>query len=186
MLTMNYNLSLANIIPATSSFGVLVNAVARTVSSVVISGSKVQLNLSSAVKYGDIVSVTYTKPATSPIQNTSGGTAISLSTQSVTNNLVNPTKDGTPVTITMTISPNHVHRVLNVALSYSASIATQAATITPEIITVANLSGKVFLEKVLTTGVTSVRIPLNLRSGYYNVTVTGTGLIMATQKIVVY
>jgi uncharacterized repeat protein (TIGR02059 family) len=85
LLEMTYNLSLTNIVPAASSFSVLVNSTARTISSVVVSGTKVQLTLSSPVIYGDVVTVAYTKPATNPIQTTSGGQAISISAQAVTN-----------------------------------------------------------------------------------------------------
>jgi ribosomal protein L14 len=111
---MTYNLTLANIVPAASAFSVLVNSGARSVSTVAISGTKVQLTLPRAIKYGDIVSVVYTKPSTNPLQSSAGGLAISFSSaQSVTNSVINSTKDGTPVAITMTVSPNHVHKIIN-------------------------------------------------------------------------
>ncbi len=62
-LDISYNLSLANIIPATSAFAVLVNSVTRSVNSVAIAGNMVQLTLASPVVYGDIITVSYTKPA---------------------------------------------------------------------------------------------------------------------------
>jgi len=71
-------------------------------------------------------------------------------------------------------------------LEYSASMATQAASITPEIIRIMDLSGKLFIEKLIVTGVTNVKIPLNLRSGIYIVQMTGKGLEMASQKIRIY
>ena len=85
---MTYNLSLANIIPATSAFTVIVNSVARTVNSVSISGTKVTLILASPVVSGNTVTVAYTKPATNPLQTTSGGQAASITAQPVTNMLV--------------------------------------------------------------------------------------------------
>ena len=86
VLEMTYNLTLANVNPAPSAFIVMVNSVSRTVNTVAISGTKVMLTLSSAVVYGDIVTVAYTKPASNPLQTTSGGQAASISAQSVTNN----------------------------------------------------------------------------------------------------
>ena len=86
-LEMTYNLSLANIVPAISSFAVTVNSVNRPVSSVAISGIKVLLTLASPVAYGDVVKVAYTKPAANPLQTPSGGLAPSISTQNVTNNV---------------------------------------------------------------------------------------------------
>ncbi|MBE0675153.1 MAG: T9SS type A sorting domain-containing protein, partial [Bacteroidales bacterium] len=86
-LEMTYNLTLANITPAASAFTVRVNSSARTVSAVTISGTKVLLTLASQVVYGDVVTVAYTKPATNPLQTASGGQAVSISAQSVTNNV---------------------------------------------------------------------------------------------------
>jgi uncharacterized repeat protein (TIGR02059 family) len=184
ILEMTYNLTLANIVPAVSAFSVLVNSAARSVSAVVISGTKVQLTLASAIKYGDIVTVVYTKPATSPLQTTAGGLAVSISTaQSVVNNVINSTKEGTPVTITMTVKPNHVHKIINALLTYSATPTTANS---PEIISISDLSGNLFLEKQLVTGVTSVKIPINLSSGIYIVAMSSGGQQMASQRMIVY
>jgi uncharacterized protein (TIGR02145 family)/uncharacterized repeat protein (TIGR02059 family) len=90
ILEMNYSLALANIVPATSAFTVMVNSVNRTISGVGINGTKVQLTLSNAIVYGDIVTVAYTKPATNPLQTASGGQAASITAQSVTNNVSAP------------------------------------------------------------------------------------------------
>lgn len=89
-LEMNYNLALGNIIPSASAFSVKVNAVTRSVSSIVISGTKVLLALASPVVYGDVVTVAYTKPASNPLQTPVGGQAISLAAQPVTNNCSQP------------------------------------------------------------------------------------------------
>jgi uncharacterized repeat protein (TIGR02059 family) len=186
LLEMTYNLTLANILPAVSAFSVLVNSVARTVNTVAISGTIVQLTLSTAIKYGDIVNVSYTVPETNPLQVSAGGTAASISGKSVVNNLINATKDATPVTVTMTLSPYHVHMVVNVLLEYSSSLATQAATITPEILRISDLSGNLFVEKFLVTGVTSIKIPLNLRSGIYNVLILGNDVVLTSRKMKVH
>jgi len=90
LLEMTYNLSLANIVPGTSAFTVLVNSAARAVNSVVISGTKVQLTLASAIAFGDVVTVAYTKPAVSPLQTISAGQAASITAQAVTNNISAP------------------------------------------------------------------------------------------------
>jgi uncharacterized repeat protein (TIGR02059 family) len=186
LLELTYNLTLASILPSASSFSVLVNSIAVAVSSVAISGIKVQLTLSAAIKYGDIVTVSYTKPATNPLQISTGGTAASISGKSVVNNLINSTKDATPVTLTMTLSPRYVHQVVNVLIAYSSSMSTDAATITPEILRISDLSGRLFVEKFLVTGVTSIKIPLNLRSGIYNVITLGNGVVMASKRMRVY
>ncbi len=88
-LVINYNMTLANIIPSSSAFSVNINSKARTVSSVTISGTKVQLALSAPVVYGDVITVAYTKPATNPLQSSAGSQAATLAAQKVTN-YVNP------------------------------------------------------------------------------------------------
>jgi uncharacterized repeat protein (TIGR02059 family) len=115
-LEMTYSLSLTSIAPATSAFTVKVNTVTRTVSSVSVSGTKVYLNLSSPVVYGDAVTVAYTRPAANPLQTAEGAYAATITAQNVINNcsaipnqppLVNissPTKNSafvSPATITI-------------------------------------------------------------------------------------
>ena len=90
IIEMTYSLSLANVIPATSAFSVQVNSVARSVSSVSISGTKVLLTLSSPVAYGNTVTVSYTAPSSNPLQTPAGGTAASISAQGVTNRVSAP------------------------------------------------------------------------------------------------
>ena len=87
-LDMTYNLTLANIVPATSAFTVLVNSSIRPVIAVAISGTKVLLTLTSPVGSGDAVTFAYTKPSTNPLQTAAGGQAASISAQNVTNNVV--------------------------------------------------------------------------------------------------
>ena len=87
ILEIAYNLSLGNIVPAASTFNVMVNAVKRNVSKVSISGTNVYLTLSSPIVYGDAITFTYTKPSINPLQSASGVQAASLNVQSVRNNV---------------------------------------------------------------------------------------------------
>jgi uncharacterized repeat protein (TIGR02059 family) len=182
LLEMTYSLSLANIVPAAASFAVLVNSVATPVNTVAISGTKVQLTLASAIKYGDVVTVSYTKPSTNPLQTAAGVAAASISGQSVTNNLYNPTKDA-PLSITLKLYPSYVHRTLNAVLTYSSS---PSSTIAPEMMNISNYAGSLLVQKLLVTGATSVQMPLNLRSGIYLVKILANGKVMASQKMYVY
>ena len=107
LLEMTYNMTLANKVPVTTTFSVLVNSVARAINSVVLSGTKVKLTLSSRVVSGDILTVSYTKPAINPMQTTSGGVAISIPSQPVINNCINvaPTAVITSPVINSTFAP---------------------------------------------------------------------------------
>jgi uncharacterized repeat protein (TIGR02059 family) len=89
ILEMSYNLTLANIVPEASAFNVLVNSVARSVTTVSVSGTKVLLTLSSPVEYGNSVTVAYSAPASNPLQTPAGGLAASITAQNVTNR-INP------------------------------------------------------------------------------------------------
>ena len=87
ILEMTYSLTLASIVPVASAFIVKVNSVVRPVSLVAISGSKVMLTLTSPVVFNDIVTISYAKPASNPLQTPTGGQAASITAQPVSNNL---------------------------------------------------------------------------------------------------
>jgi uncharacterized repeat protein (TIGR02059 family) len=183
LLEMSFDLTLANILPAVSSYNVMVNSVARTVSSAAISGTKVQLTLSTPVKYGDVVTVSYTKPSTNPLQSTAGGLVANFASKTVTNNLTNPTKDVPPLTVTMTLSPRHVHRTLNITLAYST---TPTSAYSPTVLQITDLSGKLLIQKQISLGTTYTTISLNLNRGYYNISLLGAGTQLVTQRFNVF
>lgn len=115
-IVLTYNSTLANIVPPASAFKVNVSSTSRTVSSVSISGTNVILNLASQVSYGDVITVSYTKPSSNPIQTPEGGQAASLSTQTVKNNLLPPV----PVFVSSSIensTPTKVDIIYSLALA---------------------------------------------------------------------
>jgi uncharacterized repeat protein (TIGR02059 family) len=112
-LILTYDLTLNNlIIPAISAFNVNVNSQKRTINSISISGTRVQLTLSSAIKFGDIVTLSYTKPAINPMQTTAGGEATNITSRSVSNNCKDPKGPNTPPKII----------IKNPGLSYSGFV----------------------------------------------------------------
>jgi uncharacterized repeat protein (TIGR02059 family) len=100
VIELSYDLILAKIVPSKTAFIVRVNSGTRTINTVTISGSKVFLSLSSPVSFGDLVTVTYTKPSTNPLQTSSGRQAASISNQAVTNKVGAPE---VPVYVTSSI-----------------------------------------------------------------------------------
>jgi uncharacterized repeat protein (TIGR02059 family) len=95
-LTLSYDEALdAGSVPAASAYAVLVDGNPRSVSTVGIGGSTVTLALSSAVTNGQAISVSYTVPATNPVQDVAGNDAVAFSGQAVTNNTPAP-GDSTP------------------------------------------------------------------------------------------
>jgi len=116
-----FNLSLANVLPATSAFTVTVNSNTRTVSSVAVSGTKVTLTLPSSIIYGDVITVAYNKPSSNPLQTTVGGQTASFSAQAVTNKVAAPTPTPTaPVYVSSSVenaTPSKLDIVLNLSLA---------------------------------------------------------------------
>jgi len=95
-LVLTYNEALDNASdPSASAFIINVNGSPVTVSSVDANGTTVTLILSSSVNPTDTVTVSYTTPASSPIQDAVGNDSVSFSGQSVTNT---PPVDTTPPT----------------------------------------------------------------------------------------
>lgn len=89
-LVILYNLSLASVTPSVSAFEVKVNSVVRNISKLSISGSSVLVTLSTPVIFSDVITLSYTKPATSPLQSTDGSPAESISGKTVVNSVVAP------------------------------------------------------------------------------------------------
>jgi uncharacterized repeat protein (TIGR02059 family) len=160
-----YNFYLANIAPAPSAFTVMVNSIARTVNTVTIPayGTVVELTLASAVVYGDIVTVAYTKPGSNPIQSTQGVQAASITAQPVNNEVAaipvyisSVVENATPDILEMTYSlplnnsslydssafivmVNSVARIVNLVCSYNTKVRLYLASsiVYGDIVTVA-------------------------------------------------
>ncbi|HZY24233.1 MAG TPA: hypothetical protein VFE71_00285, partial [Bacteroidales bacterium] len=123
-------------------------------------------------------------PATNSLQSTAGGIAVAFS-RATTNNLVAPVvpPSSTSVTIEMSIVPNHIHKTLNIALTYTGTVS---AALTPELVRITDTTGKLMFEQLVDTGATSIKFPVNLDSGIYNVLIFANGVQMATKRISVY
>ncbi|MBK8881888.1 MAG: DUF4990 domain-containing protein [Bacteroidales bacterium] len=91
IVELTFNLMLNSfIVPDVSAFNVQVNSQNRTVKSVSISGTKVRLTLSSGVAFGNIITVSYTKPTSNPLQTAAKGEAANFAPRGVTNNCIDP------------------------------------------------------------------------------------------------
>jgi len=145
-LEINYNLSLANIVPSVTAFMIRVNSGTRNVSSVEVSENKVILILSNPVVFDDMVTVAYTMPAINPIQTSSGGKAASFSTRNVTNNcrlrenmppvanLLSPGKNNSfiaPATITIDVTANDPDGYITKVEFFNGSIKLAETTAAP-------------------------------------------------------
>lgn len=88
VLRMAFSQLLANIAPATIAFSVNVNQIPQVISKVDIHDAEVHLHLSSPVLQGDVVTVSYIRPETNPLQSISGDFISSIEDQTVINNCI--------------------------------------------------------------------------------------------------
>jgi hypothetical protein len=179
VVEITYSSGLANIIPPSSAFDVKVNSVTRNINSVAIIGQKVRLTLASEFAYGDIIKVSYVKPANNPLQTVSGGQAVSISEQLATNKIIaaNPI----PAKIKMTIYPNPAYRIVNLLLENSE----QENELSDIFLKIFDLSGRLFLQKSVKAGIANFRFPINLKPGIYVVILLSGNLEIASQLMIV-
>jgi len=163
ILEMTYNITLANIVPSISSFIVLVNSVARTVNSVSVSGAKVKLTLVNRIVAGDVVTVSYTKPSSTPIQTTSNGTAASISNQQVNNNCINTAPTAI---ITSPLTNSSFSNSANITVTASATDTDGSVTLVEFYNGSTKLGSKSSAPYTLTLN--------NVTAGNYSLTVTAT------------
>jgi hypothetical protein len=92
-ITLNFSEALDTAsVPAASSFNVLKGGnTAITVSTVTVSGKTVTLGLAAPLADADAVSVTYTPPATSPVQDVAGNDAATFTVAAVVKDVTPPT-----------------------------------------------------------------------------------------------
>jgi len=88
IIALTYNETLdATSTPSTASFSA---SGGKTVTGVSISGLVVSVTVNSSYAFGDVITITY-NPGASPIRDVAGNNAASLSSQSVTNQIINLT-----------------------------------------------------------------------------------------------
>jgi outer membrane protein OmpA-like peptidoglycan-associated protein len=147
---MTYNEALSSTTAATSTFAVVVAGSIRTVSSVAISGSTVRLTLSSAVLFGQSITVAYTDPSGSndanAVQDSAGNDAATLSATSVTNNVGVITGLTPTFAVVISLNTGFTVTVSNYDPNYIWSVTvTTPATVTISssgLITVTGLTGQ--------------------------------------------
>ena len=132
-----YNLSVStSATPAASAFEVKVNSVTRTINNLSISDKNVYINLSSPVKYGETVTLSYTKPSASPLQCTAGTQAESITARSVVNSVLPPVpvylssavENDTPDKIKMTYN-DKLANIIPAAASFVTTVNGRAAIV---------------------------------------------------------
>lgn len=152
ILTMTYSLTLADITPAPSAFKVMIDTTATEVTAVTVNDTKVQLTLATAVKFGNKVTVAYTKPGSNQLQTPGGEQAASITAQTVTNNVL----AAVPVYVSSVIE-NATPTILT--LTYSLALANIVPDVSAFTVTVAGTA-----RAVSSVAITDKQVKLTLSS----------------------
>jgi Secretion system C-terminal sorting domain/Putative flagellar system-associated repeat/Right handed beta helix region/Bacterial Ig-like domain (group 2) len=173
VLEVVYNITVANVIPATSAFSITVNSTARNINTMTISGTKVLLTLASPVVNSDIITVAYSKPSSNPLQAASGGQASSVGPLPVTNKVGPKSYVPKPVKI----FPNPAHDFINIQIA--------EPTLVPDFIRIIDLTGKVVSQNKVKPDIKDFKIPIKLMQGVYILLMGSGNQILFTQKLIV-
>jgi uncharacterized repeat protein (TIGR02059 family) len=181
VVNMTFNVALAAVVPVAASFSVKVNGATRNVTAVSVSGSGVSLTLSNRIVYGDVITVSYTKPASNWLQSSAGVAASNITNQSVTNNCLKViTAVPDPVKTekrNIIIYPNPVHDHFNIALDDSFS--------EPRTLKIVDLSSRIVYTEIIEPGTLNKNIPLNIKAGNYIVYLESKNSVIFYQKLIV-
>jgi parallel beta-helix repeat protein len=177
-LEMTYSLSLANIIPNVSAFEVRVNSTVRSINSISVSGTKVQLNLTTPVLYGDIVTVSYSMPVSNALQTPEGGKAASLSARPVTNHVGLADSSSTP-------EKEHALKIYPNPSSGLITVAVGDRTPVPDLIEVTNTSGEIVYKNRINAYDEIFQIHLDLSQGLYFVKMISKGITLDVRKLII-
>jgi len=173
VLEVVYSSTVADVIPATSAFSVIVNSTDRNINTMTISGTKVLLTLASPVANSDIITVTYSKPSANPLQAASGGQAASVGPLTVTNKVSPKSYVSKPVKI----FPNPAHDFINIQIV--------EPTLVPDFIRIICLTGKIVFQDKVKPAIKDFRIPIKLMQGVYILLMGSGNQILFTQKLIV-
>jgi hypothetical protein len=167
-------------VPPTTAFYVMVNSVRRTVKTVLLSGTKVQLTLSSSLLYGDVITVAYTIPSANALRSVPGWYVLSFSAQTVLNNLV-----GSKSRMAATSNPSgNISIYPNPAISF-INVCLPEASSKLQIIRIFDSSGRLCQENRLEPDINYLNIPIELKPGLYILKIVDGSVTIINQKLIV-
>ena len=154
-----YDRTLSTSGPAPICYEVKVNSVARSISKLTITDKIVYITLSSPIKAGETVTLSYTKPSTYPLKCTGGTIAESITSKAVVNSLT--------TTSTPTPTPAYVGAVVEnatpdkVEINYDSKLAVVIPAAASFITTINRVNQQVVTVTIVENTVV-LTLPVNL------------------------
>lgn len=199
-IEVTYNLAIApNSVPPTSAYEVKVNSEARSITKMTITDKIVYITLSSPVTHGDVVTLSYTKPSTGPLQCIGGTVAESITAKSVINlvesapaaqdstTAENPATSDTTSTDPVASAPPQSGKEITILPSTTAKVVCIENYNPGEgsVLKLTNFSGKVCQETKLIDATQVKSILLTVDPGYYKAQIMAGETVQHVQKIII-
>jgi hypothetical protein len=176
-IVLTYNSSLSTVLPSDTCFTALVNGNKAKIDRITIKETRVVISLSESIKNGDVIALSYNKPATNPLKGVSGGIIDAFSGMKVTNNVKTIAADIPSGAEKISVYPNPAKDYLFVNIQNPEASVKRT-------IYIYDFSGKLCMKKELDTDV-SHKMPIDLRPGFYMLRIEKGSETSLVQKLIV-
>lgn len=142
-VVLTFSETLGNWTPAAAAFAV---SGGRTISLVERSGATITLTVNTAYVYGDVITVTYTKPGSNALQDTAGNQVDSFGPSAVTNNVAQAADAVKPTASSAAVSnatPSLVVITMSEPMDGTFDPATSAFTVSGHTVSAVDVTGSV-------------------------------------------
>ncbi|MCU0473449.1 MAG: T9SS type A sorting domain-containing protein [Bacteroidales bacterium] len=175
LIEITFDIPLKETIPEVTDFAVKVNSLERIINSIAIIEGKVQLTLSKAIFFGDIISISYTVPTLNSLKSIFDIEAESFNSQLVINNVGNTPNN--PL-ISFSIYPNPTSNNFKISIIGDPIF-------NPISIKIYDQSGRKCQESVIKNNNQEIPISNIIESGLFIVQLTSENIILGIQKLIV-
>jgi hypothetical protein len=176
-IVLTYNSTLSTVLPSDTCFTAVVNGSKAKISRVTVKEARVVISLSESLRNGDIITLSYSKPASNPLKGVSGGMIDAFSGMKITNNIKFVAIDMPAGAEKISVYPNPAKDYLFI------NIQNPEASVKRTIF-IYDFSGKLCMKKELDTDA-SHKMPIDLRPGFYMLRIEKGSETSLVQKMIV-
>jgi hypothetical protein len=175
-IILTYNSNLSAVIPSDTCFTAVVNGSPAKINRITVRESRIIVSLSESLKNGDVITLSYSRPATNPLKGETGGVIDAFSGMKITNNIKSVSIDPAgPEKISVYPNPAKDYLFINIQ-NPEASVK--------RTIFIYDFSGKLCMKKELDTDA-SHKMPIDLRPGFYLLRIEKGSETSLVQKLIV-